>query len=397
VRAVLRVSEVCKWLRTVTNESEVWRNLLEQRWPHIDWQCRLQHTLASIANTNPNPTNDTNTNANIDFNNEASTSRLVNKIKPRSDCQRATASIRRALHSALPSAVRYHSPWKILYVQQLHMSVPVDPLTERRARLLRLYQLQCGMTLQNSTFQYMPVRVAVLGDRGVGKTSLILAFVHDTFVDPTNTAPTLYQSYLSPLHLPTHIRHTTVNAFWPTPPTPAASRAITLHFLEPPGAQFVASTTSPSSSLSSSVSSFQDKQPPLSSMTLSPPTVVEVDPETRWRMLCALKDVDVVLLTFNVADVESFHNVRRFYLPFVRAHCADVPVLLCALQTDRRRLPHSSPVVSEREGRTLGHTLGARSYVEFAVVDSREPDLLDIIIRTLLSTYSSRQRSCTLQ
>jgi GTPase SAR1 family protein len=105
--------------------------------------------------------------------------------------------------------------------------------------------------------------------------------------------------------------------------------------------------------------------------------------------------VDLVLLTFNVADVESFHNVRRFYLPFVRAHCADVPVLVCALQTDRRRLPQSGPTVSEREGRTV-LSLGAHKYLEFAVIDSRDPDLIGIIFHTLL--YGSyRSRSCSLQ
>jgi GTPase SAR1 family protein len=315
------------------------------------------------------------------------------------------------VRSVLPAVVRQHTPWKLLYVQQLHLSIPTDPLAERRARLLRLYHLQNGVA------QYMSARIAVLGDRGVGKTSLIVAFAHDTFVDPTSTAATLYQSYLPPLQSSTRTYHTRINTFFSS--LGGIPHAITLHFLEPPGALYVTSapssstttttpsTSSPSSSSSSTLPS--QNQPSSSSSSSSSTTttttttqkthsIIEVESESRWQLLCALKDVDIVLLTFNVADVESLHNLRRFYLPFVRAHCLDVPVLICGLQTDRRRLPHSAPVVSEREGRTTAHSLGAHSYLEFAVVDSREPDLLDIITRLLLSLYHDSQRSrCSLQ
>jgi len=83
-------------------------------------------------------------------------------------------------------------------------------------------------------------------------------------------------------------------------------------------------------------------------------------------------ETDVFLVTFSVVSRASFNNVRNVWIPELKQHCPDTPIVLVGTKTDLRDDPDTiaktsrsgKPIVKLEEGDALAKELGAHSYTE---------------------------------
>ena len=87
-------------------------------------------------------------------------------------------------------------------------------------------------------------------------------------------------------------------------------------------------------------------------------------------------DADVVIICYNVANPHSLHNVTSQWVPEVRRHCADVPLILCGNKKDVR---HNEEVKAElleqkqkplciEDGLLVAKQIGAVEFYECSAV-----------------------------
>lgn len=90
--------------------------------------------------------------------------------------------------------------------------------------------------------------------------------------------------------------------------------------------------------------------------------------------LAVYPSTDVFILVFSVIQPPSFENVTLNFEHELKAHCAKVPVILCGNKTDMRGDPetvaalkgrHLSPPITTEQGQSKAKTLGpGSSYLE---------------------------------
>ncbi|KAL9648570.1 hypothetical protein ABK040_012229 [Willaertia magna] len=107
---------------------------------------------------------------------------------------------------------------------------------------------------------------------------------------------------------------------------------------------------------------------------------------------------DLFLLCFSIGSITSFDNVTNKWIPEVRHHCPDVPVLLCGTKVDLREnrkmlfnLTKLDQVpISKEEGIAKAKEVGAIGYIETSSLEATGFDDLDKFI-TLLSLFKGKE------
>ncbi|KAF8190369.1 small GTPase CDC42 [Mycena galopus ATCC 62051] len=95
----------------------------------------------------------------------------------------------------------------------------------------------------------------------------------------------------------------------------------------------------------------------------------------------AYPQTDVFLVCFRVTQRASFSALRTRWIPEIRHYCPDVPFIIVATQIDMRDgsdsqlseklMREKQHVVSTEEGERLAHQLGAAKYVECSALTQR--------------------------
>jgi len=83
----------------------------------------------------------------------------------------------------------------------------------------------------------------------------------------------------------------------------------------------------------------------------------------RLRPLC-YKRTQVVIICFAVDNRTSYDNVESKWMPEVRHHCPDSPVVLVATKTDLRYESDAKRSLTTNDGNELAQRLGAVAYAE---------------------------------
>lgn len=111
---------------------------------------------------------------------------------------------------------------------------------------------------------------------------------------------------------------------------------------------------------------------------------------------------DVFLVCFSVISETSFKNVTNKWIPELRHHEPDTPLLLCGLKTDLRydskiKLPYGEKIVSIASAKALAKDLGIR-YVECsALTQEGLKAVFDEVIRLgLRPKRNPREGKCSL-
>ncbi|XP_042893757.1 ras-related protein Rac1-like [Penaeus japonicus] len=106
----------------------------------------------------------------------------------------------------------------------------------------------------------------------------------------------------------------------------------------------------------------------------------------RCRVLC-YPGTDVFLVCFSVVNKSSFSNVNTTWLPEIRRECGDkVPVVLVGTKIDLRKTVKPGAAVTKREGRRLAAQLGMNNYVECSAKTGQGcPEAFRIAIQATLA------------
>ncbi|XP_052789940.1 ras-related C3 botulinum toxin substrate 1-like isoform X1 [Mya arenaria] len=73
---------------------------------------------------------------------------------------------------------------------------------------------------------------------------------------------------------------------------------------------------------------------------------------------------DAILLCFSLISMASYKSVSSKWVPEVRHHCKDTPIILVGTKVDAREFSDRSEIVKNQQGRRLKKLVGARYYVE---------------------------------
>ncbi|KAK6641832.1 hypothetical protein RUM44_013550 [Polyplax serrata] len=97
------------------------------------------------------------------------------------------------------------------------------------------------------------------------------------------------------------------------------------------------------------------------------------------RTLC-YPETDVFVVCFSVVNPKSFRNVQNKWVPEIRKHWPDAPMLLVGTQADRKtdvrllnQLSANREVpVSVHQAKTLANALGAKEYIETSALTQKQ-------------------------
>nr|XP_053630822.1 cell division control protein 42 homolog [Cherax quadricarinatus] len=178
------------------------------------------------------------------------------------------------------------------------------------------------------------LRIVVVGDGSVGKTSFLKAYTQGTF--PMEYIPTVFDNYIE------SYQRNNVNYI--------------INFVDTAGQEDF------------------DRLRPIS-----------------------YKEVCVCLICFNVNNIASYENVKLKWLPEVRRYCGrDVPILLVGLQTDLRAANTKENTVTKEAGQELAHLLGLFNYVECSAKTCAGCDeVIDMAIKEAISPKAQQKKCCT--
>ncbi|KAJ7359195.1 small GTPase Cdc42 [Mycena albidolilacea] len=104
---------------------------------------------------------------------------------------------------------------------------------------------------------------------------------------------------------------------------------------------------------------------------------------------------DVFLICFRVASRASLENIRDKWVPEVRHFCPDVPFIIVAMQIDlrddsevvKRLASEKQRLVSTQEGERPAHELGAAKYLECSSLMQKGVD--DVFYEAIITTLES--------
>lgn len=90
-------------------------------------------------------------------------------------------------------------------------------------------------------------------------------------------------------------------------------------------------------------------------------------------------DAEIFILCFNICDPESFRRIRDKWAPELREYCPKVPVVLVGTQVDQRNNVDvkcklnriGSTPISTQQGMTTAKKIGARKYIECSALTQK--------------------------
>lgn len=175
------------------------------------------------------------------------------------------------------------------------------------------------------------IKCVLVGDSAVGKTSLLVRFISDTF--PDNYRPTVYEN-------------TGVDVFMD-------GVQISLGLWDTSGSD-----------------AFKGIRP------------------------LSYQQADVVLMCYSVANHNSFLNLRSKWIGEIRNHLPRVPVLVVATQTDQRESgPYHSSCISSMDGKRLAQDVRAKGYLECSALSNRGvQQVFEYAVRTAVNQAKRQNR-----
>lgn len=188
--------------------------------------------------------------------------------------------------------------------------------------------------------QYYPIKLVIVGDGTVGKTSMLISYTTNTF--PEEYLPTVFDNYTSTVV----VDNITVSlGLWDT-----------------------------------AGQEDYDRLRPLSY------------PQTNVFLVC-----------FSVISPSTYTNITNKWIPEIRHHCPDTPILLCGTKIDLRDEPNTiqslqkqslSPVRRE-QGAKLAKKIKAYTYVECSALTQKGlHQVFEEAIRAVLVPKINKQNKC---
>lgn len=215
---------------------------------------------------------------------------------------------------------------------QPQVSSPTSPRGDGSYSPIRAY-MEC--------FQPQTLKCALVGDSGVGKTSMLMAYTVEKF--PETHAPTIFDKFSTSLSV--------------------YGKRVSITLCDTAGQ----------------------------------------DDFSHLRPLC-YPDVDVAIVCYSIANPDSYENVKTKWIKEVRRHCPGVPVVLVGTQVDKREDPvtlkelksKGKRPMSRSDGNKLLSQIKATCYVECsALTQLNIKNAFDEAIAAALELSSSSGKRST--
>lgn len=110
------------------------------------------------------------------------------------------------------------------------------------------------------------------------------------------------------------------------------------------------------------------------------------------------QSIDVLVLSFSVDSFDSLQAIEQRYLPSVRIHLPDAPVILCGTKSDLRYAGSDTQLVNVEEAQLVATRIGAACYIECTAKSQPSVALVnDSIVRAAMAGKpQQRSSSCSL-
>lgn len=188
--------------------------------------------------------------------------------------------------------------------------------------------------------QYYPIKLVIVGDGTVGKTSMLISYTTNTF--PEEYLPTVFDNYTSTVVVD--------------------SITVSLGLWDTAGQEDY------------------DRLRPLSY------------PQTNVFLVC-----------YSVISPSTYTNITNKWIPEIKHHCPDTPIVLCGTKIDLRDDPNSiqqlqkqnlAPIRRE-QGMKLAKKLKAYAYVECSALTQKGlHQVFEEAIRAVLVPKVTKQNKC---
>lgn len=110
-------------------------------------------------------------------------------------------------------------------------------------------------------------------------------------------------------------------------------------------------------------------------------------------------DTNVFIVNFSVVNPSSFENVLSKWVPEIRHHCPDVPIVLCGTKIDLREDPEMLKRLQEKDlqpitremGDALRDKIGAYAYCECSARTQKGlKESFNVVIECVLRPKSAK-------
>lgn len=97
--------------------------------------------------------------------------------------------------------------------------------------------------------------------------------------------------------------------------------------------------------------------------------------------------IDVFILCYAIDDEDSFRNIKEKWIPELKENGNGKPVILVGTKTDLRRTGNTENMMSNIDGMDLKHEIGAWQFFECTSKDPFEKRSVKIIFEAAISCY----------
>uniref|UniRef100_A0A3Q3IZQ7 Uncharacterized protein n=1 Tax=Monopterus albus TaxID=43700 RepID=A0A3Q3IZQ7_MONAL len=124
----------------------------------------------------------------------------------------------------------------------------------------------------------------------------------------------------------------------------------------------------------------------------------------RIRPLC-YNQVNVIIICFSIPSPTSYENVKHKWLPEVKLHCPNVPILLVGTKSDLRgdqrvleKLKEQNLIpVTWQQGTMMAKQIKAVKYLECAAINQDGlNEVFEEAVHTFLSHSATTKKPCVL-
>jgi len=103
-------------------------------------------------------------------------------------------------------------------------------------------------------------------------------------------------------------------------------------------------------------------------------------------------NIDVFVLCYAINDERSYKNVIEQWIPELKQNAANKPVILVGTKSDLRKTQDTSKMLSLCDGLELKHDIGAKQFFECSAKDPSEKKSIRIIFEEAISCYVNTNR-----
>ena len=171
------------------------------------------------------------------------------------------------------------------------------------------------------------IKINVVGDESVGKTSLLVTYTTNHF--PDEYVPTVFDNYSSTVHIDNRVAHLSL---WDT---------------------------------------------------------AGQDEYAKLRQL-AYPQTDIFLICYSIDSISSLKNVKEKWVPEVRSHDPNTPIILVGTKTDLRF--EKNGIVESKDALELAKSVGIDKYLECSAKQFQQgvQAIFDAAVRTVFKVESSK-------